>query len=205
VLVSIFKNIFLSANLFHIKGIKNRFYSTISTLLIDPNYISGLTQSDGSFFVVISKNSKAKLGLRVRPTFTITQDLDSISVLEEVQKYFNCGKIYINQKTYSAEYVVNSLTDLQNIIIPHFYKYPVFLSKEPPALFLVSIVDILTKKEHYNKETPAEFIKLVYSMNDVTNRTIEREKELFSIINVNYYEESTEKPNIIDHPLNDQF
>lgn len=48
---------------------------------IDPYYITGLVQSDGSFFVTISKNKKSKFGIRIRPHFTVTQDLDSLFVL----------------------------------------------------------------------------------------------------------------------------
>jgi len=50
-------------------------------MLFNPNYISGLVQADGSFFVTISKNPKSKYGLRIRATFTITQNLDSIPVV----------------------------------------------------------------------------------------------------------------------------
>ena len=40
---------------------------------LDPDYITGFAQSDGSFFVAISKSSKYKWGIRIRPAFTITQ------------------------------------------------------------------------------------------------------------------------------------
>lgn len=172
---------------------------------IDPNYISGLSHSDGSFFVSIAKNSKSKFGLRVRPKFCITQDLDSISVLESIKNYFNCGHIYINKNTYSAEYVVSSIPDLQNVIIPHFNKYPVHASKQSAFLIMTSVVDILVNKAHYDVDVFAKMIKLIFSMNHVTNRTIDQEKKLFELLGVEYYSESPLKPNIIDYPLNDQF
>ena len=67
-------------------------------MLFNPNYISGLVQADGSFFVTISNNPKSKYGLRIRATFTITQNLDSIGILEQVQSYFKCGNVFINKK-----------------------------------------------------------------------------------------------------------
>jgi|SRR6185312_2928026 hypothetical protein len=52
------------------------------------NVLIGLLLSDGSFFVTVcflknthSKNPKSKYGLRIRATFTITQNLDSIPVV----------------------------------------------------------------------------------------------------------------------------
>lgn len=188
---------------------QNRYFSSSVTNLtnssIDPNYISGLTQSDGSFFVTIAKNSKSKFGLRIRPTFSITQDLDSLLVLEKIKNYFNCGYITINQKTYSAEFVVKSIPDLQNFIIPHFNKYPVFLSKQSSFLTMVLIIDILVNKDHYDKNVFGKMIKLIFSMNEVTNRTIDQERSLFEFIGIDYYDYQIEKPNIIDYPLNDQF
>ena len=64
---------------------------------ITPGYISGLTQTDGSFFCSISLSSKHLFGIQFRPKFTITADLDSKYVLDSVQSYFQqSGKININ-------------------------------------------------------------------------------------------------------------
>ena len=82
-----------------------------------------------------------------------------------------------HQKTYSAEYVVNSAAQPLNIIIPHFNKYPLHLSKQHSFLILVSVIDILTNKAHYDKDIFAKPTTLVFSMNDVTNRTIDQEKK----------------------------
>jgi hypothetical protein len=99
----------------------------------------------------ISKNPKSKYGLRIRATFTITQNLDSIGILEQVQSDFNCGNVFINKKRGSAEFVVSSILDLQKWIIPHFINYPLHYSKQRSFLIFLSIVDILGKKAHYNK------------------------------------------------------
>jgi LAGLIDADG endonuclease len=64
--------------------------------LIFPDYISGFAQADGSFFCTVSINDD-KTGtdaFTFRPTFTLTQDTDSCSVLYKILNYFNCG--YIN-------------------------------------------------------------------------------------------------------------
>jgi len=50
--------------------------------ILSPGYISGLTQSDGSFFCSIILSPKHRFGLQFRPKFTITADLDSKYVLE---------------------------------------------------------------------------------------------------------------------------
>ena len=58
---------------------------------LTPGYISGLTQTDGSFFCSIILSSKHRFGIQFRPKFTITADLDSKYVLDNIKLYFNCG------------------------------------------------------------------------------------------------------------------
>lgn len=172
---------------------------------LNPNYISGLSQSDGSFFVVFSKEKKYKHGIRVRPKFVITQDLDSKLVLEKVQNYFGCGQIVINNKKHAVEYVVDSLTDLNNIIIPHFNSYPVFEGKQNAFLIMKLIVEKLMNKDHYDKDKFGEIIKLGFSMNKVNNRDINKEKELFELLQIKYVETIPFSPEVIDYPLTGDF
>jgi hypothetical protein len=70
---------------------------------------------------------------------------------------------------------------------------------------MVSIIDILVSKSHYDKEIFGKMIKLIFSMNHVTNRTIDQEKNLFQFLGIDYYESQIEKLNVIDYPLYDQF
>ena len=176
-----------------------------NTSIVDPNYISGLTQADGSFFCTISKNAKSKFGIRIRPTFSITQDLNSVSVLESIMKQFKCGYITINNNTHSAEYTVNSLTDLVHIIIPHFSTYKLHSAKQYSFLMMVKIIHILIDKKHYESQVLASVIKMAYSMNKVTNRTIEQEKALFEFLGIAYVEDCLVEPELINPPLNPAF
>lgn len=57
-------------------------------------------------------------GMQFRPKFTITADLDSKYVLDNIQLFLNCGKVTINKQNYTAEFEVVRLEDLNNIIIP---------------------------------------------------------------------------------------
>lgn len=172
---------------------------------IDPNYISGLAQADGSFFCTISKNVGSKFGIRLRPTFSITLDLSSISVLVSIKDYFKCGYITINENTNSAEFTVKSMTDLLDIIIPHFKQYPLHSAKQYSFLMLVLIVDILKDKKHYDPQVLAQLIKMIYSMNEVTNRTITQEKALFSFLGIPYVDFCSVKPELTYPLLNPAF
>ena len=118
----------------------NKFYP------LTPGYITGLTQSDGSFSCVISISNKGNISFI--PNLTITADLDSKKVLDSVQYYFGCGRIQINAKNHTANFIVTSRESFVNIIIPHFDKYPLFCYKlHAFNLFKSIIFDLLENKQ----------------------------------------------------------
>jgi len=78
---------------------------------LKPHYVSGLAQGDGSFFVTISKNPRKKGQVNIIPTFSITQNLESLDLLYKVKDYFQCGRITKNLKRNSAEYRVFTIKD----------------------------------------------------------------------------------------------
>ena len=143
--------------------------------------ISGLTQADGSFFVSIEVGIKYRNGLRIRPKFTITQDLGSVEVLEAIKNYFDCGKVYTNPKKHSAEFVVESIKDLKTTIIPHFLEYPLQLDKQRAFSILMNVVNILDTKAHYDKLVCADMLNLIFSMNVSSNRSTELKNKYIDI------------------------
>ena len=147
-------------------------------------YISGLTQTDGSFFCSIILSPKHRFGLQFRPKFTITADLDSKHVLDSIKSFLNCGKVTINNKNYTAEFEVVKLQELNEIIIPHFLNYPVFCAKLHSFNLFKEIVSALIQKDKRTKEGRRELLKLALSMNTTTNRKADRIDYLFSLLDV---------------------
>ena len=127
--------------------------------LISPEFISGLTDGDGSFFVSFKKNK------RITVNYTIIQDSDSKSVLTEIRDYFNCGKVY-DLKSRAARYQVENLTDLTNIIIPHFMKYPLKTNKNEHFKIFCKVCELLLLNDHKTKEGYIRIIELAYDMNN---------------------------------------
>ena len=67
---------------------------SLMTTFIDPNYISGLMQSDGSFFIILAKTDKSLLKLAINPVISITLEKSSINTLHTIRSYFSgCGHI----------------------------------------------------------------------------------------------------------------
>src|SRR3990167_633993 len=88
-------------------------------------WIVGFTDGEGTFSVSKIKNPTTKSGYQIFPEFVITQGAKSKSCLEEIQKYFGCGKIYINKRydnhrEHLYRYCVRARKDLVKKIIPFF-------------------------------------------------------------------------------------
>jgi len=158
--------------------------TNITQFKLSPGYISGLTQSDGSFFCSINLSTKHRFGMQFRPKFTITADLDSKYVLDSIQSFFNCGIVTINNKNHTAEYGVVRLEDLATKIIPHFNDYPVFCAKLHAFNLFKEIVNALYNKEKRTIEGRRELLKYSLSMNLTTNRKEERIDILKSLLGI---------------------
>lgn len=172
--------------------------------IMSPGYISGLAQTDGSFFCSIILSKKHRFGLQFRPKFTITADLDSNYVLEKIQLFFGCGNVTVNNKNHTAEYEIVKIEELMNVIIPHFNIYPVFCAKLHAFNLFKKIVTNLFNKEKRTIEGRREMLKMTLSMNSTNNRTEDRINLLYSLLKITDPKDKELIPNTItsvDHIL----
>ena len=95
----------------------------------DPSYLTGLTDGEGSFLVSFQKRPTMRLGIEVRPSFTISQHQRNKTILDWIVTFLDCGTVRFNKSDETYKYEVRSLTDLLEIIIPHFDQYPLRTSK----------------------------------------------------------------------------
>jgi hypothetical protein len=65
--------------------------TSLSTL--NPNYVTGFTDGEGCFLVVISPDSKFKTGYRVKATFQIGLHEKDFALLEQIKLFFGVGQI----------------------------------------------------------------------------------------------------------------
>ena len=91
--------------------------------MLDKNYILGLVDGEGSFNVRINpdKNRRAKVELK----FSLKLRHQDKGILDELQKFFQCGKVYIQRdkrKNHSLCYrfEVQNKKEIFDKIIPFF-------------------------------------------------------------------------------------
>ena len=145
------------------------------------SYITGFIDGEGSFLVSFSKRPTLKMGIEVRPSFSVSQHERSRAVLHKVQHYFRCGTIRYDGHDQTYKFEVRSLQNLLRHIIPHFQQYSLQTAK---ALDFVRFTTVCTKMhagQHRTLEGIEEILRLGYSMNNHGARRFQL-SELLTIV-----------------------
>ncbi len=114
------------------------------------------------------------MGWQVFPEFNVSQSKKDIALLYEVQKFFDCGHIYIHRMRAKKEkrwdvlykYCVRSRKDLQEKIIPFFEEHPCRSSiKRSDFDRFVKVISLIEKEEHLSVNGMRKIAKIVQHMN----------------------------------------
>jgi len=132
--------------------------------MIDPNYITGFVDGEGSFSITISPRDFKDVKWEVRPSFSISQHKRNRGILFKIKNYFGCGTIRPNREDNTYKYEVRSLQDLKNIIIPHFKKYPLQTTKRIDFEIFTKVIQIMEEGRHLTKDGLKEIIELLWKL-----------------------------------------
>jgi hypothetical protein len=110
------------------------------------------------------------LGWQVFPEFVVTQGAKSLHVLEEIQEFFSCGRIYVNNRYDNHRenvyrYCVRRRQDLHDVIVPFFKTNRLRTSKADDFMKFVAVLDLMQKRQHLRWEGLEEIAKIVETMN----------------------------------------
>ena len=148
--------------------------------LIKTGWVVGFVDGEGCFSVSIFKQIDRKeknrirrgytTGYQVFHEFSVTQGEKSKPSLEELQKFFGVGKLYLNKrydnhKEHLWKYVVRKKEELLTVIIPFFKKNSMQTAKKFDFLKFVECVEIIDKKEHLSKAGIIKIAKIAATMN----------------------------------------
>nr|UPX01804.1 LAGLIDADG endonuclease [Fusarium cortaderiae] len=149
-----------AVNIEHINNyISNNNNNDDEVVPINPWFVTGFTDAEGSFMIHLEKN---KDKWRVRPTFQIKLDIRDLSLLEEIKIYFNnTGSINTSNK--ECVYKVRSLKDI-SIIISHFDKYNLITQKKADFELFKLIINKLNSQEHLSYEVGATVLQEIISI-----------------------------------------
>ena len=151
-----------------------RHFSSSSSSLITPslnskklnaNFITGLTDAEGSFIVIIRKSPGYNTGWRVETRFSIGMHQKDLALLKLIQSYFGEVGDIADQGKGCVQYRVSSIKDLTNVIIPHFEKYPLITQKKADFELFKRVIELVNRKEHLTPNGLQEIINIRASIN----------------------------------------
>lgn len=132
---------------------------------LNPYFVTGFSDAESSFQIVINKNENSKIGWSVQPFFTIGLHSRDLVLLKLIKSYFGCGIIVSDEAKNVVSFRVSSLQDLTNIIIPHFSSYPLLTQKGADFFLFKKATELLKKKAHLTNEGLQELVNIKSSMN----------------------------------------
>jgi hypothetical protein len=138
---------------------------------LDPNYVTGIIDGEGCFYVTFQKHSECVTGWNVRAGFTIGMHQRDLALLEQIKAHFGVGNVYLQSKK-AYQYRVTSIKDLINVIIPHFIKYPLITQKRADFELFRQIVCLINHKKHVTLEGLLQIISIKAAMNSGLSDTL---------------------------------
>ncbi len=134
------------------------------------SWITGFTDGEGCFSVSFIKNKTTKTGWQIFPEFVITQGEKSLTALEMIREYFDCGNIFVNKRYDNHNenlyrYCIRSLFDLNEKIIPFFERNSLKTQKNKDFKIFKTVINKINKKQHLEQKGMKEIAKLIEKMN----------------------------------------
>ncbi len=139
--------------------------------VISPWYITGFTEGEGCFAIIISRHATTKTKRDANLCFEIELRADDRPILELIQKRLRCGRIVdLKYDRYGwkphVKFVVRKQSDIFFKIIPFFRTYPLRGKKGKDFQIFCQAADLFRKREHISEQGIAKLLKLREFMNE---------------------------------------
>lgn len=140
---------------------------------LEPNYIVGLVDGEGSFTVHIpnpERRKQVKRRARAEPRFYIKLAEKDKKILDRVRKFFGCGNVYFQKDTRENHqdcyrYEVANRRDLQKTIIPFFKDYPLKMpSKRKDFEIFCELLQLIEEGVHLTDKGLESLYKIKQKM-----------------------------------------
>jgi hypothetical protein len=141
---------------------------------VSNEYIVGLTDGEGCFYVNVGESSRYRSGVRIQMHFHIKMQEKDRQLLEKVKNTIGCGTVYFQKEqrvnhTQCYRYTVSSQADIFKTIIPFFKQYPLqSYSKNYSFQIFCKIAKLVKSGAHLSKTGINKIRVLKSKMNQKT-------------------------------------
>ena len=133
-------------------------------------WIVGFVDGEGCFSSPIFQSPKTKLGWQVQPSFTVVQSESSRLVLDDMARYFGCGKVFANRRHDNhredlCRYVVSRFADLRDVIVPFFEEHQLRTSKRDNFEKFAHVIRLMEERQHLTISGLVQIAEIAETMN----------------------------------------
>ena len=130
----------------------------------------GFVDGEGCFSCSIYRDGKMTLRWQVRPEFAVAQGASSRDVLEDLVRFFGCGRVYSNSRYDNHRenmyrYVVRRFEELRDTIVPFFQENPLRTSKRDNFGKFARIIELMELRRHLSVPGIMEIAEIAQTMN----------------------------------------
>jgi hypothetical protein len=93
-------------------------------------------------------------------------------LIRKIHSFFGVGNVNLRKDRNIVVYSVQSYRDIINVIIPHFYHYPLITQKKADYLLFKQGIELLNLKAKSSIEGIREILSLKASMNTGLSETL---------------------------------
>lgn len=130
----------------------------------DPYWVAGFTDAEGCFYVKISTVGSNK---KVKPYFSISQDIRDINLLKKLATYLACGLIEtVKTRPNQSSFVVYKFSDIVEKILPFFDKYSLHGKKSLDYNDFKTVTNIVSENGNINHNV----LKIIKHIKSKMNR-----------------------------------
>lgn len=120
---------------------------------LNPHYVVGFIDGEGSFSISVGKHKTLKRGSEIRPEFEIELRKDDQEILERILVTIGCGRIYdLSYDRYGwlphAKYKIGGRKDMVKYLFPFLDEHPLQAKKRHDYRIFKEIVLMMERKEH---------------------------------------------------------
>lgn len=121
---------------------------------VSADYVVGITDGEGCFYVNIGKSPAYQAGWRVQLHFHLKLQAKDEKLLWKIRNTLECGNVYFQHETRSNHtqcyrYTVGSWKDIDEKIIPFFKNYSLqTTSKQKSFTVFCEIAELVKAKKH---------------------------------------------------------
>jgi len=148
----------------NIKPVSTSNFENLLPKSLNPHWIAGFTEAEGSFMIHTQKHLGSKLGQTVKLKFKISQHEKDKELLNLILYSLGCGTL-VTSNINCKVVVVSKFEDIFNIIIPFFQKYPLYGDKNLNYLDFVKAAFLIKDKAHLTQEGWDKVLTLKSGMN----------------------------------------